>query len=211
MGIDSFLEFVDGWLGSLGPWAYVIFALAALIEYLAPPFPGDTVALLGGAYAAEGQRSLLLVVVVLMVGNFLGIAATWRVGLALGVRLSVMSPEQRILGISVGKLQRAQVAMREKGAFLLIINRFLPTFRTSVYLAAGASGVPLSRALILGGISAALWTMLLVSAGVAVGHNSGRIDAFFSAYRSAALAVAVFAVAVLLFRFAWLKWRRRHT
>lgn len=202
------LELVDVWLRAVGPLGYLVLAAAAMLEYLAPPFPGDTVALLGGAYAAGGQRSLLLVMIALTTGSLVGIAATWRFGLALGARLSTFPAERRVLGLPVARLQAAQVLMRQRGAWLLVVNRFLPSFRAMVFIAAGAAGIPLSRALLLGGVSALAWNALLVSVGVALGENAERIDTFFSTYRHAALgAVGALVVALLL---RWL-WRRRRS
>jgi membrane protein DedA with SNARE-associated domain len=164
------------------------------------------VALLGGAYAMRADRSLLLVMVALTAGSLAGITLTWRAGLALGVRLATFPPEQRVLGVSAGRLQAAQVVMRQRGGWLLVVNRFLPSFRAVVFVAAGASGVPLSRALLLGGLSALAWNALLVSAGVAIGENAERIDTFFSTYRQVAFALLGLGGLALVAR--WL-WRRR--
>lgn len=203
------LEYVDTWLRAVGPLGYLVLALAALIEYLFPPFPGDTVALLGGAYAATGERSLLLVLVGLTAGSVAGIAVTWRLGLAIGARLSTWPPERRFLGIPAGKLQHAQALMRQRGAWLLVVNRFLPSFRAVVFIAAGASGVRLPRALALGTVSAFAWNALLVSAGVAIGQNAKRIDDFLSTYRVAAFAAVGAVALVLLIRWAVRRVRAR--
>lgn len=200
------LDLVDAWLRTVGPTGYPALAVAALVEYVFPPFPGDTVALLGGAYATRSDRSLLLVLVALTAGSLAGITVTWRAGLGLGVRLARVSPEQRVLGVPAGRLQAAQELMRQRGTWLLVGNRFLPSMRAVVFLAAGASGVPLARALLLGGVSSLAWNALLVSAGVAIGENAERIDAFFSTYRQVAFALLGLLVLALLGR--WL-WRRR--
>lgn len=203
------LELVDSWLRAVGPWGTLVLAAAALVEYLFPPFPGDTVALLGGAYAASANQPVVLVLVALTLGSAAGIAITWRVGFAMGARLSTWPPERRFLWIRAGTLHEAQALMRQRGAWLLVVNRFLPSFRAVVFIAAGASGVRLSRALLLGSLSAFAWNALLVSAGVAIGHNARRIDEFLSTYRTAAsAAVAVAAVAVLA-RWAFRRARAR--
>jgi membrane protein DedA with SNARE-associated domain len=203
------LELVDSWLRAVGPLGYLVLALAALTEYLFPPFPGDTVALLGGAYAASGERSLILVLVALTAGSVAGMAGTWRVGLALGARLSTWPPERRVLGVRVGALQQAQALMRQRGAWLLVTNRFLPSFRAMVFLAAGASGVRLSRALLFGTLSAFAWNTLLVGAGLVVGRNARRIDDFLATYRVVALAVVALVAAVLVARWALRRSRAR--
>lgn len=204
------LEFLDTWLRAVGPVGYLVLAAAALLEYVVPPVPGDTVTLLGGAYAASSDRSLLLVLAALTAGSLVGMAITWRVGLAVGARLSTLPPEQKVLGFfSAGQLQKAQALMRSRGGWLLVVNRFLPSFRAVVFVAAGASGVPLSRALFLGGLSALAWNALLVSVGVAIGQNAQRIDTFVSTYRQAAYVIVAVVAAGFLARWAWRRRRSR--
>jgi membrane protein DedA with SNARE-associated domain len=203
------LELLDTWLRAVGPVGYLVLAAAALLEYLVPPVPGDTVTLLGGAYASAGDRSLLLVLGALTVGSLVGIALTWRVGLAIGARLSTLPPERKVLGFSAGQLQKVQALMRTRGGWLLVVNRFLPSFRAVVFVAAGASGVPLPRALFLGGLSALAWNALLVSVGVAIGQNAQRIDTFMSTYRQAAYAIVGVVAVGLLARWAWRRARTR--
>jgi len=199
---------IDALIRVLGPAGYAVLGLAALIEYVFPPFPGDTVTLLGGAYVARAERSMLLVILALTLGNMGGIAVTWWVGSALAGKAAALDDDRTILWLKVGQLRKAQALMRERGAWLLVSNRFIPSFRAVIFVAAGASGVPLSRALFLGVVSALAWNTLLVTVGFAFGDNAEAIERFFSTYRSTALVL----VGLLLFGLAARSlWRRRRT
>lgn len=197
---------IDALMRALGPAGYVVLGFAALVEYVFPPFPGDTITLLGGAWVARGERSMPLVIVALTAGSVVGIAATWRVGLAIGGKVATLDPKRRVLGLEVEQLRRAQALMREKGTWLLAINRFLPSFRALLFIAAGAAGVPLPRALMLGVASALAWNTMLVAVGLTVGDNAERIETFFFHYRAAALSVTGVVLALFIGRFFW---RRR--
>lgn len=192
-------EFIE----SLGAWGYPGLGVAAFIEYVFPPFPGDTVVVLGGAWAAREDRSIPLVFLLLTAGSIIGMGATWRLGQALSGRIRLAPEGSRILGLEVGTIRRAQTLMRRRGGWLLLTNRFLPSFRTVVFIAAGASDVPLRRTLLLGTLSAATFNAVLLGAGAAVGDNAEAIAAFLRTFRTACIFGVGALVTVLLARFLW--------
>lgn len=185
--MDDWITSLQDWSRTAGPWGYAVLFVAALVEYVFPPFPGDTVVLLGGAYAALGERHVVLVIAAVTAGSALGIVITHRVGVALGRGLAHRTGT--VFGISVEALVRAQAVVRERGDAVLVLNRFLPSFRAVVFVAAGAAGISLPRALTLGTVSSALWNSLLVSAGYVVGDNLARIDDLFTTYRRLSFAL----------------------
>jgi membrane protein DedA with SNARE-associated domain len=201
------IQHLDELLRGLGPSGYALLGAAALIEYVFPPFPGDTVTLLGGAYVARAERSMAPVIAVLTLGSALGITATWRVGRAIAGRLATVPAGSRLFGLKVEQLRRAQVLMKSRGSWLLVANRFLPSFRTVVFIAAGASGVSLSRALALGLSSALAWNTLLVAVGFTIGDNAEVIERFFVTYRTGALAVFGLVALGIGARYLWTRRR----
>lgn len=201
--LEAFDELVRG----LGSWGVLLLGLAALLEYVFPPFPGDTVTLLGGAYASRGDHPLWLVLVSLMAFSVGGMAAMWGLGRLLGKRLDVAKEGPLFFGITHEQLRRGQRVMRERGAWVLTLNRFMPSLRAMVFVAAGASGTPLSRVLLLGSISALAWNGLLLLVGAAVGVNADQLQAWLVRYRLIALGVSGVVVAVLLVR--WVLRRRQ--
>lgn len=203
-------EHLDSFIRSLGPWGYPVFLLAALIEYIFPPFPGDTVVVLGGAWAARGDRSLVLLAAMLTVGNIIGIAATWRLGRSLAARINTAKDGELVLGMKIEHIRKAQDLMRARGALLLVTNRFLPSFRAVIFLAAGASEVTLIKSLVLGTISALLFNALLVGVGYEIGDNAEAIAAFFSRFRIASFILLGVIAAIFLGRFLW-KRARAHS
>lgn len=200
---------VDAFAELLGAWGYPSLALAAFIEYVFPPFPGDTLVVLGGAWAAREDRSIALVHLLLTLGSVLGMAATWLLGKGLAGRIRLAPEGSRVLGLEVGQIRKAQTLMRARGGWLLIANRFLPSFRAVFFVAAGASDVPLSRTLLLGTISAAGFNAVLLAAGVAVGDNAEAIAAFLRTFRSASLFGVALVVIGLLARFLWQRRRAK--
>ena len=195
-GFDAFIQ-------TLGAWGYPGLGLAAFIEYVFPPFPGDTVVVLGGAWAEREYRSLVLVHLVLTLGSIAGMALTWRLGRSLSERIRLAPDGSRLLGLKVGQIRRAQALMRDRGGWLLVANRFLPSFRSVLFVAAGAADVPLWRTLALGTVSAGLFNALLLAVGVAVGDNAEAIAEFLRTFRTASIAGVAFLAVVFLGRFLW--------
>jgi membrane protein DedA with SNARE-associated domain len=192
---------LDAFVTQLGAWGYPGLGLAAFIEYVFPPFPGDTVVVLGGAWAAREERSVVLVHLVLTLSSMVGIAAMWRVGRGVSGRLHHAPPGSRVLGLSVEKIHEAQRLMRARGGWLLVANRFLPSFRSVLFIAAGASDVSFSRTMLLGTVSALLFNGLLVSVGALVGDNAEAIADFFRTFQTASLVGLGLVVVLLLGRF----------
>lgn len=190
-----------------GPWAPLLLFGAAFIEYVFPPFPGDLLVVLGAWYAVRGDLSWPLVYGAVTAGAVVGAWVDHRAGAWLGARLERSPKAARFL--SPAQLAQFEEAYRRWGFWLILLNRFFPGVRGFIFLAAGASGVPVSRALVLGGISAAIWNGLLLAAGALVANNVGEMVALVDRYtRMVGAGIGVVAL-VLLARALWKRWSRR--
>lgn len=189
------VEFVDSLIQNVGPIAFLALGIVAFLEYLFPPLPGDTLLLLGGVYAARGEQSYVLVFLAIVVGSLAGAAVNHKVGWWLGTR----AEKKSFFGIHPDQLHRQQERMRKIGTWLLLGNRFLPGVRALIFVAAGAAQMPLHRVLILGSLSAAAHTALVLALGAAVGGNLEKLTAIVSRYQKAFLiALLVLALAAIV-------------
>src|SRR5579871_4020419 len=122
-GMRTVLETLDRWSASVGPGAYLVLASCALIEYVFPPFPGDTVVLLGGIYAVRGQKPWALVLAVVTLGSMAGAAFDYWVGTRIGHRLDRAGEGRLFLAVTHAQVRGVQERMRRRGAWLIAINR----------------------------------------------------------------------------------------
>ncbi len=186
-----------------GPVAPLLLFAASLVEYVFPPFPGDLVVVLGAWYAVNGELSWPATFVSVTAGAVLGAFIDYRIGAVLGRRL-----DRRLAGrrpLSEERLRRFEESYRRWGALLLLANRFFPGIRAFFFLAAGASGIPLRRVLLYGGLSAALWNAVLLGVGALFARNVDELVQLFERYtRAAWIAVAVLSLLAL----AGVAWRR---
>jgi membrane protein DedA with SNARE-associated domain len=174
----------------------VLFA-SALIEYVFPPFPGDTVALFGAFLAAHQGWSVPLVFAAVTLGSLAGSAADY----ALGRRIGRRPPEQL-----TGRKRRARervapilVKFERHGAAYVAVNRFLPGIRALFFVAAGMARLPLGKVLLWGAVSAAAWNALIIGAGFALGKNWERLLELLRTYTTIAwIAIGAVILALLI-------------
>lgn len=193
------LEQIDQLMASVGLLAYLVLAVAALLEYVVPPFPGDSVMLLGGVYAVRGDHPWWGVFAAVLVGSVLGAACNYWLGTKVAKRFE-RDPTSPFLGLTHQRLEQLQARMRLRGGWLLLVNRFLPGIRGAVFIAAGAARMPLRRCLLLGALSATAHSGLVLWAGYAVGGNLERLTALFERYQRYVLVAIAVAVAFFLVR-----------
>lgn len=188
----------------MGDLAPVILFLATVIEYVFPPFPGDLLVVLGAWYAVHGTLSWPATFAAVTAGAVAGAWIDYRIGAALGRRLDRRAPPKGAL--SHERLERFEASYRRWGSLLLLLNRFFPGVRAFIFLAAGASGIPLRKVLLYGGISAAVWNALLLAAGGLLARNADELVSLFERYTRTAWAFLFFTAVVAL---AAMAWRRR--
>lgn len=193
------VEFLDGLISKLGLLGLLILGAAAAVEYVVPPFPGDTITLLGGVYAVRGQHPWPLVFLVVVAGSVVGAAINYQVGRWLMGRFE-RRPHDSFFGITLARLESVQAQMRQKGPWLLLVNRFLPGIRGLIFVAAGASHMPRSNALVLGMLSAMAHTGLVLALGAAVGGNLEQLEGLLWRYQRAVVFLVVVGVVAVLVR-----------
>ena len=188
---QKLIALADGWVQNLGPWGYAVMAAAAFIEYIFPPFPGDSVTALGGAWAWRTSQSWLGIWVAVTLGNALGIGLQHRVGRALasrvqGSRSGWIAGKLTAWGLSEERIAAMRELIRKRGVTLLLVNRFFPSFRALVFLAAGASGLSFKKTLCWGVFGSLAWSAFILGIGAWAGGNAERMLGLLERYQTAA-------------------------
>lgn len=202
------LETLDAWFRSVGDWSYLVLFLSAWVEYLVPIFPGDTITLIGGVYAARGESPWFLVLAVTTLGSVLGSACDYWIGDKVGTGADGKRTFFGIPGPSSAQMLRIQEQMRKRGTLLLLCNRFMPGIRPIFFLAAGAAKMPFARVMSLGAVSALAWNAGIIALGMVLGGNLERVAHYVGRYSQVAWVVLALVALFLLIRFLW---RRRRS
>jgi membrane protein DedA with SNARE-associated domain len=164
----------------------LLVAVVAASEYLIPMLPADTVLLGGALLVVADKEPFAAVWAAAVVGGAGGGTAQHLIGTWLRGGRSWLSR-----WIKEEDLERVLRRLEENAPLFMTINRALPGVRGLAFIAAGFSGMSLSRALLFGMISQAVWAGAILGLGVWVGDNWDRFQQLFTSYQRLLLAVAV--------------------
>lgn len=180
----------------------LIVLISAALEYIVPPYWGDSAILLGFFLAGQNVSSPSLIFAAALVGSCLGSWAAYRLGQRFGSAVSRWLTWRR---------QPKAWAMLEKrferfGEGVLIVNRFVPVLRGFFLYGAGAAGLRFKRSMFYAFLSNLGWTLLLMSAGLITGSSWPQLTARFEQYSRV---TALVAVGLLVGWLGFALWRAR--
>jgi membrane protein DedA with SNARE-associated domain len=115
-------------------WSYLVILAVAAIDAFFPLVPSETLVVIGGNLASSGDLVLWLVILSGAVGAVLGDNISYGIGTWVGERtvkrwFSSERAHQR--------LEWAERTLDERGAYIILIARFIPGGRTAVTFSAG--------------------------------------------------------------------------
>lgn len=180
---QSLLEIL-AWIEGVPMWAgLAALALGAGIEYVFPPFPGDTITLAGAVLIPTAGWPWPAVLGAVVGGSLVGAALDWWVGVWLAEAegqtwLHRWTRRERV----ARKIEKVTAKFQRHGSAYIALNRFVPAFRGVFFLAAGMAGLRLRRVLFFAAVSALLWNAALLGVGALVGYNLESLAEIVSSY-----------------------------
>ncbi|HEY3357105.1 MAG TPA: VTT domain-containing protein [Polyangia bacterium] len=199
--LDSFIQYIAA---NNNPVGLTILGLSAAIEYIFPPFPGDTITLFGAFLITAKGWSFALVFGVVLLGSAAGAMADFYFGRWLAKKESHWTGKRAHARTIIDGL----VARFERhGEMYVALNRFLPAVRAFFFVAAGMAGLRPGRVLFWSLVSATGWNLLIIAAGAALGANWQRIQ-WFAAQYSRVVGIAICVVAAGFAVRWWIRRRR---
>jgi membrane-associated protein len=181
---------------------------AAAIEYVFPPFWGDTL-MLAGSFVAGLQPALIpRVFAAALVGSCVGAMGAWWLGRRLGrASLDLLRRSERAQRVAA----RAERLYAAHGAPVVAFNRFLPGIRGFVVPLAGIGNMPIRRALVWSTVSNVLYCTLVVAMGAVIASRTPDLGVVQAHFRSASLWAAGLACLIVVALTAHQVARRRLT
>ncbi|HUH15331.1 MAG TPA: DedA family protein [Gaiellaceae bacterium] len=127
-----FESIVDAVSGS--DWSYLIVFTIALLDAFFPVVPSEATAIAAGVVAGTGGLSVELVIVCAALGAFVGDNISFGIGHFVGERA-----EKRFFSGEKAqkRLDWARRTLDERGAYLIVVARFIPGGRTATTFTAG--------------------------------------------------------------------------
>jgi membrane protein DedA with SNARE-associated domain len=172
---------MDSWITStIESLGYFGVVFLMFLENLFPPIPSEVVMPLSGYTAAQGQLSIVGVIIAGTFGSVLGALFWFYVARWLG--------EERLKGwtrrwgrwITLGPkdVDKADDWFDRHGGWVVFFGRLVPTVRTLVAIPAGLFGMNLWFYLALTTAGSAIWTAALALTGWWLGSNWSSIGTY---------------------------------
>ena len=178
---------------------------SAFLEYVFPPYWGDTFVLLGFFLAGQGAISPAVVFTAAMLGSILGSIAAYQLGRKYGLRIVRRFMLRRKPAHS---RQRIGSLFQRFGEKLLIANRFLPVVRGILLYGAGALELRFRPVIFFCTLSNLAFVGLLMALGLWTAESWPEIQAGF---RHSNQLIGAIAAALVILWGIHLTWRLRQS
>jgi membrane protein DedA with SNARE-associated domain/membrane-associated phospholipid phosphatase len=176
---------------TLGSFTYVLVGLGAFAEtgaFVGLVLPGETVVILGGAVAGQGETSIVLTIGVVWLGALTGDSVSFLLGRRLGRGFLLRyGPKVRI---TRERFARVEDYFSRHGGKTIVIGRFIGLVRALAPFVAGSSGMRYTYYLPFSVLGTGLWAVAFALVGY---FASQSLDA---AARAAGRGTLVFGIAV---------------
>jgi membrane protein DedA with SNARE-associated domain/membrane-associated phospholipid phosphatase len=188
---------------TLGSFTYVLVGLGAFLEtgaFVGLVLPGETVVILGGAVAGQGETSIVLTIGVVWLGALTGDSVSFLLGRRLGRGFLLRyGPKVRI---TRERFARVEEYFSRHGGKTIVIGRFIGLVRALAPFVAGSSGMRYTYYLPFSVLGTGLWAVAFALVGYfasqsldAAARTAGRGTLLFG------IAVAVIVAIVVAVRF----------
>ncbi|MBI5852212.1 MAG: DedA family protein [Planctomycetes bacterium] len=174
--LSQFVEFclhLDRHLTELtqdyGTWTYAILFVVVFCEtglVVTPFLPGDSLLFAAGSVAALGGLRIEVLCIVLVIAAVVGDAVNFHIGRWIGPRaftgkLRFLKPQH---------LERTREFYARRGAFTIVLARFVPIIRTFAPFVAGIGRMNYAQFVFYNVFGAVLWVGSIAFAGYLFGH-----------------------------------------
>lgn len=175
---------------------YVGLALLLIAENLFPPIPSEVVLPLAGFLVGRGELGFWQALLASTFGSLAGALILYALGRYGGRRLVLRYG--RFLRVDEDGLDRADGWFRRYGDWVVLFARVVPFARSVVSIPAGVTKMPAIRFTAMTALGSLAWNTLLIGAGVVLGANWQRVEAWIGSYSNVVFVVTAVAVAFLL-------------
>ena len=188
-GILGFLE------RALMDYGYIIVFLAISIESMGVPFPGETMLLIGSAYAANsGALNIFGVIGSAAGGAIFGDSMGYWIGREGGRKL--IRKYGKFVGLTDERYQKAQDYLKRHGGKAVFFGRFVSIARTWISVLVGAHHLNYPQFLVYNVLGGIVWATLYGTLGYLFGSNLPLLETWV---KRAGIIMAMIAVAIVIY------------
>jgi membrane protein DedA with SNARE-associated domain len=151
---------------TLGAWTYLLVGVLAFLEtgaFVGLVAPGESVVIVGGVIAGEGEISLLVLIGIVWTAAVLGDTTSFFIGRRLGRGFLLRHGPK--VKIDEGRLEQVESYFERHGGKTILIGRFIGLVRALAPFVAGSSGLAYRRFIPFSVIGCGLWSTVFCVLG----------------------------------------------
>lgn len=138
-------------------------------------FPGDTLLLSAGVFAAQGQFPIATTIAVIAIAAILGDNTGYQLGKVMGKR--IFRKKDGIL-FRQEYIERSEKFYEKHGAKTMLISHFVPIVRSFAPLVAGVGRMPRLKFFLFGAVGDIFWATSITLLGYWFGSRIPNIDKY---------------------------------
>jgi membrane protein DedA with SNARE-associated domain len=197
--LGDFVNDSANWVLGLGAgWIYLLVLVASFVENIFPPFPGDTVTVVGAALATTNDLSFALVFLSAYLGGITSTMLIYRFGFTHGHDY-FMKRDYRYFPKK--KIVELESWLNRSGWLLIAGSRFIVGFRTVVALSAGIARWPFWKMTFFSSLSFWVFNALLMTATYFLVDNLQLLVRYIKVYQEVFLIVVGLGVIYAIWRY----------
>ena len=193
---------VQIWLDQMPPafyWVFIFFS--SFVENIFPPYPGDTVTVLGGYLAGVRKISLAALAASVFLGSLSGAVVMYFFGQKVVVWLANKLKIKAMSRILEGKnFQKTQEWFEKYGFVAVLASRFSAGVRFFVSIVAGMAQMRLMNFIIAFSLATIVWNALLIFVGHALGENWPRVFEYLRLYNWCIIAIVISLLCFIIYK-----------
>ncbi len=197
---SSDLMDIEPWLEKISPnlyWLFIFFS--SFIENIFPPYPGDTVTVLGGYLVSREKLSLLAMANSVFIGSLLGALLMYYFGqkvlffLTHTFRIEFIAKE-----LEQDKFIRAQEWFKRNSFTTVVFSRFSAGIRFFVSIIARITQMNVFIFMFAFSLATIIWNTLLIWGGYSLGDNWLQVLEYLKIYNRVVITIIVLGVLFFL-------------
>jgi undecaprenyl-diphosphatase len=161
---------------ALGAWTYLLVGVLAFLEtgaFVGLIAPGESVVIVGGVIAGQGEISLIVLIGIVWTAAVLGDSTSFLIGRRLGRGFVLRhGPKVRI---DEPRLRQVESYFARHGGKTIVIGRFIGLVRALAPFVAGSSGLPYRRFIPFSVIGCGIWATAFCVLGYVFYESFGRV------------------------------------
>jgi len=183
-----------------GGYAGIILAMVA--ENLFPPIPSEVIMPFSGSLIAQGKLSAVGVLLSGTIGSLIGALIIYSIGRSIGSEriLSWIQRYGKFIFLKEETYQKMMDLFRAHGMPFILFGRLVPAFRSVISLPAGVERMKMSTFLLYTLVGTTLWNVVLMVAGIFLGHNWEAVIHVMDMYENIILIIVGILVSIFILR-----------